>query len=114
MKHTTGKPSWLIALDKQIQRSKGSTKRQLQSLRHQQLKKSEKVSFADIRQDILNGNDGNGNPETSKAITDLEWTQRALSDSQELARKLGHERDAWMQRAIVAEQTISDWQLLNQ
>ncbi len=83
-------PSWLVALDKQIQRSRGSTKRQLQSLRSHQLSKRD------------------------SPISDLAWTQRALADSQDLARKLEHEKDAWMQRAIVAEQTISDWQLLNQ
>jgi hypothetical protein len=32
-------PDWLIHLDRQIQRSKGSTKRQLQSLRQQQLQR---------------------------------------------------------------------------
>jgi hypothetical protein len=33
-------PSWLAALDAQIQRSKGSTKRQLQTLRERQLAKA--------------------------------------------------------------------------
>ncbi len=39
MKNET--PSWLTALDKQIKRSRGSIKRQLQRLREQQLAKQE-------------------------------------------------------------------------